>query len=112
MATRNRRTNEKQIIIELYLHKVRIFSGVVWNLVQKNTEKRDVMIKIQSKSNEFLKMMCIWSFKARINFLGFLFFDLWIQTFKYRMGEGRKWIKISVDKETARDTLKRVLVVE
>lgn len=70
------------------------------------------MIKIQSKSNEFLKMMCIWSFKARMNFLGVLFFDLWIQTFKYRMGEGRKWIKISVDKEKARDKLKRDLVVE
>lgn len=70
------------------------------------------MIKIQSKSNEFLKMMCIWSFKLRMNFLGFLFFDLWIQTFKYRMGEGRKWIKISLDKEKARERLTRGLVVE
>ncbi len=78
----------------------------------KNTEKRDEMIKIQSKNNRFLKMICIWSFKMRLNFLGFLFFNLWIKTLKYRMGEGRKWIKISLDKEKARDKLKRDLVVE
>ena len=78
----------------------------------KNTEKRDEMIKIQSKSNEFLKKMCIWSFKLRLTFLGFLFFDLWIKTFKYRIGEGRKWIKMSLDKEKARDVLMRELVVE
>lgn len=70
------------------------------------------MMEIQSKSNGFLKTMCIWSFKARMNFLGFLFFDLWVGTFKYRMGEGRKWIKISLDKEKTRDKLMRELVVE
>lgn len=78
----------------------------------KQTEKRDEMIKIQSKSNGFLKLMCRWSFKMNLNFIGFLFFDLWVSTFKYRMGEGRKWIKISLDKETARDILTRELVVE
>ena len=70
------------------------------------------MIKIQSKSNGFLKTMCIWSFKMKMTFLGFLFFDLWVGTFKYRMGEGRKWIKISLDKEKTREKLMRELVVD
>lgn len=78
----------------------------------KHTEKRDEMIKIQSKSNGFLKLMCRWSFKMNLTFIGFLFFDLWVSTFKYRMGEGRKWIKMPIDKGKAREVLTRELVVE